>query len=106
MLQAIKNFLGIGPQVDLGELVRNGATILDVRTKGEYAQGHVTGSVNIPLDQLPGQLNRLKKDKDHPVITCCASGMRSASAKRYLISQGYTHVHNGGGWHNLKQYGE
>lgn len=103
MIQTIKNLLGLGPKVNIGELVKSGATILDVRTKNEYAGGHIRGSLNIPLDQLPAQLKRLKA-KTHPVITCCASGMRSASAKAYLRSQGYTNVHNGGSWLKLRKY--
>ena len=103
MLQTLKNILGIGPKVDLGELIENGATIIDVRTRGEYSGGHIKGSLNIPLDQLSSNLKKIKS-KDHPVITCCASGMRSGSAKNYLKSQGYTNVHNAGSWFNLRKF--
>ena len=99
MIQTIKNLLGIGPKVDYAELVKNGAVILDVRTKGEYSGGHIRGSINIPLDTLSNNLNKLKKDK--PIITCCASGMRSASAKSILKSHGFKDVYNGGGWSSL-----
>ena len=102
MIATIKKMLGIGPQVDLGTLIANGGIIVDVRTPGEYASGHVKGSVNIPLDSLRSQIAKLKKDK--PVITCCASGMRSASAKSILQSNGFADVHNGGSWYNLKKY--
>jgi rhodanese-related sulfurtransferase len=51
---------------------------------------------------LPNQLSKLKKET--PVITCCASGMRSASAKSILKSNGFTEVHNGGSWMNLKRF--
>lgn len=100
MLQAIKNLLGLGPKVDYKALVQNGASIIDVRSKGEYQGGHIKGSVNIPLDTLGSNLNKIKKDK--PVITCCASGMRSASAKAMLKSRGFTDVYNGGGWMSLQ----
>lgn len=103
MIQALKNILGIGPKVNIGELITNGALIIDVRTKGEYAGGHVNGSINIPLDQLSNNLKKIK-DKEQPVITCCASGMRSGSAKSYLKSQGYTNVHNGGSWLSVNKY--
>jgi rhodanese-related sulfurtransferase len=101
MIQRIKNLLGLGPKTDMKELIQNGAQILDVRTPGEYAQGHVKGSINIPLNQLPQGLKKLK-NKEQPIITCCASGMRSASAKTFLKSQGYSQVHNGGSWHSLR----
>jgi phage shock protein E len=100
MFNTIKNLLGLGPKVDFAELVRHGATIVDVRTKSEYQGGHIKGSLNISLDVLAHNLNKLKKDK--PIITCCASGMRSASAKSILKSNGFTAVHNGGGWMSLK----
>jgi len=38
------------------------------------------------------------------IVTCCASGMRSRSAKAILLSNGYKHVYNGGSWHNLTAY--
>ena len=101
MIQAIKELLGLGPKVDYVQLVKQGAIVLDVRTKGEYSGGNIKGSLNIPLDTLSSQLSKLK-DKNKPVITCCASGMRSASAKRILQSNGYTQVYNGGGWYGLQ----
>ncbi len=99
MINAIKNALGFGPKVDYKELVKKGAQIIDVRSRGEYASGHVKGSVNLPLNELTSSANKIKKNV--PLITCCASGMRSASGKSTLISMGYTEVHNGGGWMSL-----
>lgn len=101
MINSLKQLLGIGPKADFSELVKSGAIILDVRSKREYATGHIKGSINISLDTLGGNLDKLK-DKNKPIITCCASGMRSASAKSILKSNGYTQVHNGGGWYGLQ----
>lgn len=100
MINAIKNLFGFGPKVDYADLVKQGAIILDVRSKGEYQGGHIKGSINIPVDTLNNNLSKLKKDK--PIITCCASGMRSASAKSILKSNGFTEVYNGGGWSSLQ----
>ena len=100
MIQLLKNIFGIAPKADYKELIRNGAQIIDVRTKGEYQSGHIKGSVNIPLQILQNNFSKINKDK--PVITCCASGMRSASAKNILKSNGYKEVYNGGGWLSLK----
>lgn len=99
MIDALKNMLGFGPAVNYKELLTKGAQIVDVRTRGEYASGHIKGSINIPLNELSSHVKKLKKDA--PVITCCASGMRSASAKSTLKSLGFTEVHNGGGWMSL-----
>ena len=101
MINTIKKLFGIGPQVNYAELVQQGALILDVRSKGEYAGGHIKGSINISVDTLNNNLNKLK-NKEQTIITCCASGMRSASAKNILKSQGYTKVYNGGGWSSLQ----
>ena len=100
MIEAIKNILGFGPKVDYAELVKQGAIILDVRSKSEYSTGHIRGSINIPVNKLSENLHKLKV-KNKPVITCCASGMRSASAKGILTSNGFTNVYNGGSWHSL-----
>jgi phage shock protein E len=100
MLDKIKSMI-MGPSVDYRTLIKEGATIVDVRSRGEYAGGHIKNSVNIPVDQLANNLSRLK-DKNATIITCCASGMRSASAKSILISNGYKNVHNGGGWSSLQ----
>jgi phage shock protein E len=99
MINTIKKLLGLGPVVNFKELMDNGAQIIDVRTKGEYQGGHIRESVNIPLNILQQSISKIKKDK--PVITCCASGMRSASAKSILKASGFTEVHNGGGWMSL-----
>jgi phage shock protein E len=88
-----------GSSVNYKEMMANGASIIDVRTPGEYAGGHIKGSVNIPLQQLEKNISKINKSK--PVITCCASGMRSGSAKSILKAKGYE-VHNGGGWSSLK----
>jgi len=102
MLQLFKKLFSNGPKVDLAALIANGAVILDVRTPGEYASGHIKGSINMPLNTLPMQMAKLKKDK--PVITCCASGMRSGSARSTLLANGFSEVYNAGSWFNLKKY--
>ena len=100
MFEFIKKLFG-GTSVDYAALVKEGTQIIDVRTSGEFASGHIKGSINIPLQVLGNNLAKIKKDK--PVITCCASGMRSASTKSLLLSKGYTSVYNGGGWTSLNR---
>ncbi|MFZ0489277.1 MAG: rhodanese-like domain-containing protein [Salegentibacter sp.] len=101
MINSLKKLFGLGPATNYAELVEEGAIILDVRTKAEYSSGHIKGSVNIPVNSLPANLGKLKH-KNKPVITCCASGMRSASAKSMLKSKGYERVYNGGSWQSLQ----
>jgi phage shock protein E len=100
MIQALKNIFGFGPKVDYKKLFAEGAQIIDVRTKSEYESGHIRGSINIPLQSLGNNFFKIKKEK--PIITCCASGMRSESAKNVLQQNGFSEVHNGGGWISLQ----
>ena len=102
MFSFLKNIFSSKPKADLGELIKSGALIIDVRSKGEFQQGHLKGSVNIPLKNLPDHLPKLKKDK--PVILCCASGARSGAAKGIMRSNGFTEVYNGGSWTSLRKY--
>jgi len=82
------------------ELKGRGAQFVDVRTPAEYGQGHAEVGRNIPLDQLQGRLGEL--DRSKPVVVCCASGVRSASAKTLLEREGFTDVHNAGAWTALR----
>jgi phage shock protein E len=102
MIGLIKKIFKRSPRANFGELIAKGAIIVDVRTRGEYAGGHLKNSLNIPLNELHGKLSKLKRDKT--IITCCASGMRSASAKNIMKSNGFEEVYNGGSWTSLKEY--
>lgn len=84
---------------DFARLIKQGAIIIDVRTAEEYKSGHIAKSKNISLQDLPQKMNSLKKEIS--IITCCASGMRSASAVSLLKKAGYN-AYNGGGWLSLK----
>lgn len=90
-----------GKNKKIKDFIKRGATIVDVRSETEFEGGHLRNSINIPLDSLPKQLGGL--DKNKPVITCCASGVRSGSAKRMLKAQGFE-VINGGGWMSLQRF--
>lgn len=100
MFAFLKKLFGSGNKEQILDLLRQRAIILDVRTVGEFKQGHVKGSVNVPLDQLRGQLNRLKKQQK-PIVACCATGRRSGMAAGMLREAGITAV-NGGGWQSVR----
>jgi len=99
MFEAIKKLLGI-KTIDYTYLVNDGALVLDVRTTAEFGGGHIRGSVNVPLHKLPQYLPKLK-DKEKPIITCCASGSRSAQALGVLKYNGFTNIYDGGSWFRL-----
>ncbi len=90
------------PAVDLKAIIDDGAFLVDVRTPGEFLEGHVQGSVNIPLASIPNQLVKFKNKKN--IIVFCRSGARSGQAKTILQQNGFNHVINGGTWNNVKQF--
>lgn len=100
MINVLKQLFRSAPEVNFSDLKKKGAVILDVRSREEYQRGHIKGSIHIPLNHLPNELSKLKKEK--PIITVCASGMRSASAENILKSNGFKEVYNGGGWMSLQ----
>jgi phage shock protein E len=101
MLSAIKNFFK-SAKPEYKNLMAAGAVIVDVRTTQEFSGGHIKNAVNIPVDNLRNNLSKLK-NKNQPIITCCASGIRSGMAKSILKANGYTDVHNGGSWLSLQK---
>jgi rhodanese-related sulfurtransferase len=86
------------------EALRNGAVIIDVRSPGEYDRGKVPGSMNIPVDRIQANTERIKSMKK-PVVLCCASGTRSSIAKRILKASGLSEVYNGGSWESVLKIG-
>lgn len=84
---------------ELQEKIQNGAMLLDVRTQEEYIIGHIPGSVNIPLFELPAEVKRFNSAT--PVVAICESGARSGEAVRFLRSNGIE-AFNGGGWRSFK----
>lgn len=69
--------------------------LVDVRTPQEFASGHIAGAVNIPLQELPRQLDSLPKDQ--PVVLYCRSGARSSTAAQMLARAGFTEIYDLGG---------
>jgi len=100
MINTLKKLFGIQPQADFRALLAQGAVILDVRSPDEFKGGHIKGSVNMPLQTLGNKLKQIPQNK--PIITCCASGVRSGAARSMLKQNGFTEVYNGGGWTSLK----
>lgn len=67
--------------------------IIDVRESWEYEESNI-GGLLIPLAELPGKLDELEDHKELEIIVHCRSGARSATAKAFLESQGFTQVRN------------
>ena len=87
--------------MDLTDLVRNRKTsIVDVRTTEEFSNSRVEGSVNIPLNLVPENIETLKKMQ--PLVLCCAAGVRSGQAMEFLKFNGLNQVYNGGSWQDVE----
>ena len=93
------SFLGLGNS-QIKEALKKGAIIIDVRTANEYDMGRIPDSINIPVDRITVNAERIKQMK-RPVIFCCASGARSSTAARIMKEKGLKEVYNGGSWVNV-----
>jgi phage shock protein E len=78
------------------KLVQEGALLVDVRSAGEFAGGHIEGAINIPMQDLKGRLDELGDNRSE-IVVYCQSGGRSAIAKRLLERNGFENVHDLGG---------
>jgi phage shock protein E len=72
------------------------ALIIDIRTPGEFASGHVDGALNLPMDKFGKNYAKLVPDRGRQVIVYCQSGVRSVHASQFLKLQRYVNVINGG----------
>ena len=68
-----------------------GGVVIDVRTRDEYAAGHIPGSINIPVDRIGDACERIKK-KDTPICVYCLSGARAKAATGKLKAMGYSDI--------------
>ncbi|MFO0594064.1 MAG: rhodanese-like domain-containing protein [Myxococcaceae bacterium] len=83
-------------------LVKQGAFLLDVRTPEEFAEGHIDGATNVPVQELEAKLASLNLKKDRDVVVYCRSGKRSARASEILKAAGFAKVFDLGGMSNWK----
>ncbi|MBK8518000.1 MAG: rhodanese-like domain-containing protein [Saprospiraceae bacterium] len=83
-------------------ITNNDGTIIDVRTPREFMGGHVAGSINIPVVELPYRMKDLK-ELSPPLLFCCASGNRSGHAAQFCTNQGLE-SYNAGAWTTVNYY--
>ena len=76
---------------------KQGALLLDVRTPEEFAEQHLAGALNVPVQELEARLASLPAKKDQDIVVYCRSGARSARAAAMLTAAGFTRVHDLGG---------
>ena len=85
---------------ELDDFIKDDVIILDVRTQSEWNTGHIDKALHIPLNELENRISEIS-NLNKPVITCCASGIRSAKATK-ILKQNTIKTINGGGWKSLK----
>ena len=91
--ERLLGFREVGPAEAVRLINDEDALVLDVRTGGEFAAGHVPGARHLPLDRLPGRLEELAPWRERPVVVCCRSGQRAARAAALLQRAGFRRVH-------------
>jgi len=101
MFGIFKNIFSNSDTTQIKDIISKGAFLVDVRTPAEFAEGHVNGSINIPLDQVQNQLAKFKGKEN--IVVFCRSGNRSSQAKSILEQNGFTNVTNGGTWQEVNQ---
>ncbi len=74
-----------------------GYTILDVRTKEEYEEGHIKNAICIPIETISESIFETLPDKDQLILVYCRSGNRSKKAAQKLADLGYTNIKEFGG---------
>lgn len=87
--------------MEILNLLRQGAKIIDVRTQSEFMGGHVAGAINIPLGELEKRMSEIREIKE-PLILCCLSGGRSGQACSFLQAHNIECT-NGGSWFHLNK---
>jgi phage shock protein E len=98
----MKRASSASPEV-LRKHLQEGALVIDVRSPEEFRADHVSGALNIPLNELQERLPREVPDKNRVLLLHCLSGMRSRNGQRQLQRLGYTNVLNLGSLARAKQ---
>ena len=94
LISRLRGLKAVGPSEALGLMNHHDALVLDIRENKEFADGHILGSRHIPQSRLSAEVERLKHDKDKPIVAVCNSGARSKSACSLLAKNGYEQVYN------------
>ena len=82
--------------------LNQGAMVIDVRTPGEFQSGHIEGAINVPMNELGGQIGQHAPNKEQVLLLHCLSGTRSGMAKGILKGMGYPNVFNLGSYFRAK----
>ena len=99
MFTFLKKLFGLAIDESLKSVLAENPFLVDVRTPGEFAAMTLEGAINIPLSEIPKQLQKFKGKSN--IVVFCRSGSRSAQATAILKRNGFNQVTNGGSWQNV-----
>ena len=83
----------VSPADAIRLISREDAVVIDLRSDGEFRNGHIVNAVHVPFDQIEGRIGKLGRYRQRPVITACRTGQQSAGAVKRLRSEGFEQVH-------------
>ena len=95
----IRKFFTLRPKVDVHALLRDGAVVVDVRTRDEFGEGHAPGAINVPLDGMLHDMHKIPKGAT--LVVCCTTGRRSGIAVDILNAHGRV-AYNAGSWSTVR----
>jgi phage shock protein E len=96
---SLLSFIGFGDN-KIKTALRKGAIIVDVRPAGAFDQGKIPGSVNIPVDRIAINAERIKS-MHRPVIFCAEYSIHSSTAARIMKEKGLKEAYDGGNWEKV-----
>jgi rhodanese-related sulfurtransferase len=76
------------------KLINNDAVVLDLRSAESFSRGHIAGARNVPMDQLDGNMEKLARFRNKPVVAVCDAGVTSTRAVNALRKSGFESVYN------------
>ena len=85
---------GISPAEAVQCMNREKGVVIDVCSATEFAESHIKGALNVPLDELEARVDKAVKNKSTPLILVCAAGVRSKRAQAMAQKLGYEKVHS------------
>jgi len=88
------------PEEEVRRDLSAGATVVDVRTPGEFAAGHADGAINIPLNEVARRADEFQSFS-RPILVCCRTGRRSGGATLILRRRGFEDVKNAGAYQRV-----
>lgn len=83
--------------------IADGASVIDVRTAGEFDAGHLDGAVNLDVQEADFEERVAELPREASYVVYCASGRRATGAVQTMVELGFTDVVNGGGYTDLSE---